>query len=369
MKKIAIMTFHRPLNYGAALQAVATYIIFEKTNFKPLLIDYRHPRIEKSRRVFDLDKKNSLYQNTKNIIKGILRFRTENNRKNRFDSFVLENSLMSEACADDAQLVEATKNCDLLLVGSDLVWNWDLDKDLNNAFFLTFYGKSDKLKCSYASSIGTNEIPEEYREKYKKYLQSFDYISVREKTAKNILEKISGKQIKVVLDPTLMVEEKEWEKLEKWVKVPEKYVVCYILEFTPNVIEIIRKVEEYYQLPVIYFTRDNVYGAYGVSMYKYGPAEFLFILHHAEFILTNSFHGTVFAMLYNRNFATIPHSTRGSRMRDLLMELQMSERLIRDEQGFNSLVKNGINVDYSNFEGNLERLRKESMEYIESLRG
>lgn len=369
MEKIAILTFHRPLNYGAVLQAVATYRMLEKSNYQPLLIDYRHPRIEKSRQLFDLEKEYPPYKNLKNLVKGVLRFETEKIRGKRFDEFIRNNTLLSKPCEQDEQLRDATKNIDILLVGSDLVWNCDIDKDLNKVFFLTFDDGTNKLKCSYASSLGTSIIPQEYEERYKNYLSSFTHISVREKTAKILLERITEKQISVVLDPTLMIDKSEWEQLEKYVKVPDKYIVCYILEFTPEVIEVIKRVEDYFQLPVVYFTRDTVYGKRGVSKYKYGPAEFLYILHHAEFVLTNSFHGTVFSILYRRDFATIPHSTRGSRMKDLLSEFGMSDRLIKNGFDFEILRKNRLKTNFSDFDNKLEKLKAKSMEYIVSLRG
>lgn len=369
MKCIAVLTFHRPINYGAALQAVALCKYLEEKGEKVVLVDYRHPRIEQSRKLIgsDQQKRNSVFSKIKGLIRDFLFYSTEHYRINLFDAFVSSNTTLSAPCYTEAEIRHQMCEYSTLLVGSDLVWNWDLDNELNDVFFLNFAYDFVGVKASYASSIGTSYIPLEYLPKYQNYINNFDYISVREKTAENLLKNLTKKNVTTVLDPTLLIDAKTWSQMEKVVDCPEDYVVFYILEITDKVIEVINFVKENLKLPIVYFTRDTYYGSLGINSYKCGPAEFLYLLHHAKLIVTNSFHGTVFSLLFNRNFITIPHSTRGSRMIDLLKNFGMEDRIISETSQMFDLISK--NVDYTRFNSDLSLYREKSESYLDMVLG
>lgn len=367
-RKVGILTFHRQLNYGAALQAVATYHMFKSLGCEPYIIDYRHERTEESRKLIFRNCQNEkrIIKKLKIILHNIYHYRTEHKRSKRFDEFIKSNALLTKPCHSDEELRSVSCSMDILVTGSDLVWNWDIDTDMNPVFFLNFAHSFKGVKLSYASSMGTAFVPDKYKPLYKSYLQNFDFISLREKTALKLLQPLSEKEISCVLDPTLMVDAKDWHKMEIKVKTPAKYAFFYILEFTEEVKKIIEYVNFMTELPIVFFTLRSHYGRRGMNMYEYGPGEFLYLLNNAEFIVTNSFHGTVFSILYNKNFYTIPHSTRGSRMTDLAEKLKQEKRVVYTLDEFKKSFSLQYETKDCNNE-NIESYRDESLKYLKNI--
>ena len=334
-KSIGILTFHRPINIGAALQAVATFQYLRQSGFNPEIIDYRQKYAEKCRKLVGgrWTNKKSVLGNLKSVFKDFIDLPIEKKRQVAFNGFVQEHVSLSSKCSTAEQVAQIAQKYDVLLVGSDLVWNWEMETAFDDVFFLNFPTREKCKKMSYSSSVGSSHIPEVYKARYQGLLKNFDCISVREKSTKEILDSMVEQKVQCTVDPTLLLKKNDWEQFERTVKVPGKYILIYLLQQTEEASEIVNEVVRTYNLPVIYYSKKpKKFGTvHCENAYEYGPDAFLYLIHHAEFVVTNSFHGTVFSVIYEKPFVTIPHTTRGARMIDFLNEIEMQDHCVSNK--------------------------------------
>lgn len=193
---------------------------------------------------------------------------------------------------DDVRRIADQSNIDFFIVGSDQVWNssWKV----NGYYFLNFVPPEKRL--SFAASIGINEIPPEQRTEYAKYLNQMRYISVREQRAVEIVKELTGRDATLTLDPTLLLPQRIWDKYIDVVQLelPEKYICTYFLG------EIPMSVQEFSTrkgLPIIALNDRNQREWYAID-----PLQFVYVIKHADYVLTDSFHGMAFSIKYAREF-------------------------------------------------------------------
>ena len=306
------------------------------------------------------------------LIKAILMTQTS-----RFESFN-KRIKWSNYCADadeifgtysDGTLPHNNISCayDYFISGSDQVWNPHYNF-VGSIDLLTFV-KSEK-KISYAASFGVDDLLDNVKNMYRKALLDFGYLSVREETGKNIIRNLTGQEAKLVLDPTLLLSVDKWRRLEKRnIFLPRKrYVLVYALEENnPRLTEEIEKIKVTESLPgrtgniEIFDTFEkNVFG----KRLPIGPAEFVYLIDHAEVILTNSFHATVFSILFHKPVMTFTRSDldMSSRIATLASIFKLTDHYEKD----GTLVINYKNhyVDYSEIDRILDEMRKVSIAFL-----
>lgn len=215
---------------------------------------------------------------------------------------------------------------DYFIAGSDQIWN-PYFKFIGEREFLTF-AKADQ-KISYAASIGLDELPKEYFDLFRERLKDFKAISVRETAAAGIIRELLGRDVPVVLDPTLLLERKEWEKIERKSKLQPSapYIFKYILGIeNEQYNQWIQKIADENGWEIFELRDADKYDNYAV-----GPSEFISLIHNSELICTDSFHGTVFSLLYEKKFIVFERpSQKGfgqmSSRFDTLLGLTKTER-------------------------------------------
>ena len=269
MKKIGIVTLNGYRNYGNRLQNYALYTYLNKRNLKVY-------------NIWKYDFKESIVSHIKMLIptKKYLRFR----------KFYIFNKFINTKYIFDYKKI---KNAfDFFVVGSDQVWNPDFAGD--DEFFLNF--ADDSKKISYAASVGTETIPKDVEDKYICGWKKFKMISVREDAAKRLIHSNTGRNdIFVNIDPTLLLDIYDWNKVLKKpkTKIPNKYILCYFLgDISEKRKEIINCAAKKYGCDVIYLLDRTS------KFYNTGPSEFLYLEKNAFLICTDSFHSSVFAILY-----------------------------------------------------------------------
>lgn len=252
---------------------------------------------------------------------------------------------------------------DFFIAGSDQIWNplfW-LDKDkYANAMFLQFC--SPKKRIAYAASFGLSKIPYEYERQFASYIDSIEHISVRENTAAKIIKNLTGRDVPVVLDPTLMLSAEQWASIEmkpEWYH-GEKYIFTYFLGNIPNsVLEYAKK-----RKIRIYNLTDKS----SVNIYASRVEEFIYLIHHCEFFCTDSFHGSVFAIQFRRPFIVMNRQEKGApdmtcRIDTLLDTFNLKDRYF----SFNSDVKDlekALHPDYGQVDDILLKERSKSFDFL-----
>lgn len=346
MKKIGILTFHNAYNYGAMLQAYALQKKISTKNYVEI-IDYRNKVIEKQYKLIRPYQK-SLKKFIKSLCGDIIMFPLNLKRKNVFIKFMKKRYILSSKIKTSKDLDDIIRKYDVIIVGSDQVWNIGLTEGLSNIYTLNFDSKA--LKISYAASVGDASQINENIDVFQEKLKDINYISVREEDARDELSKIIQKKIKVVLDPTLLLKKEEWEELlDKGKYDEEKYILAYVVEADKEYIKIVNDLSQKTGLKVIHFNKFNPgYNNVLKNAYTEGPLEFVNYIKNAEYVVATSFHATVFSIIFNKKFFIIPHKKTGSRVTNLLDKLGIKGRTFNS---FNEFKK----IDY-NFDTNWEEV-------------
>lgn len=349
MDKIGIITFHRAINYGAMLQAVALQNYIQSLGYEAELIDY----------VDHLYDHYKISYKTGNQMKSIVKYLASGNirRKNkRFHLFLQHNARMTERQYNSQNICsfpEEQYKC--FFTGSDQVFNPKI-VEFDDNYLLSFV--KDKSKCnSYAASIGLTEMESEEADWLSENIRNFSTILIRENAGKKLLESIGIHNSVLTCDPTFLLSKDEWEKKEHQVNMPEKYILYYGFRKNDAMELSIEELQKKTKLPVyligdaLRFKDNTKLQAKGV-----GPAEWLWLIHHAQYIVTNSFHGMVFSFIYEKQ-VWIADSDDGtfSRMEDFLGKMGCMDRIVTVHKQPNPMNE----MDYN-------RIKKELGVYITS---
>ncbi len=329
--KIGMLTFHRANNLGAVLQASALLRYLQEEFHDIEIIDY-YPNNQ-------IPSKITLFRKALSYAKRILTlpiYLKKKKKENRFNEYRNSYLNISEiSYYGDDDIKKKAPQYDVLISGSDQILNMTLTGK-STAYYLDFYDKAKKI--SYASSFGRNQISKSEINEIHNQLSKFQYVSVREETAGNIIDKEIGKETTLVLDPVFLLDKNEWKsRCNEKINLPEKYIFVYSMEVSKVLEQAVSQLEKIYNLPVIVVRGGGKPGIIdGIEDITCGPREFLRYIRDAEFIVTNSFHGVSFSIIFEKNFLCIPHSTRNARL-DNIMTLIGEEKKILSEAGENCI--------------------------------
>lgn len=366
MKKIGIITFHRAVNYGAVLQTYATQEFLKANNYDVEIIDYRDEILETPYKFLKLPR-GGIKTKTKKILNDIIFLKKNNKKGKNFQKFIKSNLNLSKMYNSIGELKENYPKYDIYITGSDQVWNTNIVGCLSDAYTLNF--GNDKIKrISYAASIGLSKIDNKYENEYKEKLKNIDFLSVREENAKLILnELIDKKDIQVVLDPTLLLNKEFWSsKIDKLDKENEKYIFVYSVANNDEYRKIANYLSKETGLKIVHFEKTNKFDNVLKNAYTEGPFEFLNFIKNAEYVVTNSFHATVFSIIFNKKFFCVPFKTTSSRITNLLEKMGISNRIVYTLEEFKN-KKYDEEINYSEVDKKLEEERKESINWLNNV--
>lgn len=362
--KIGIITIHRSQNnYGAALQAFALWKYVTSLGFDCEIIDlYRpiHPGFQASRGHLPLRKKKKrVIKSFFNKIKSLFLKDNKPNTKRiltpeavqRFEEF---NSLIkySHPYFSVDSLYDNPPEYDVYITGSDQVWNPTMPYCIE-PYFLNFVTNGGR-KLSYAASIGISELLPEENSSFRRWLSSYDAISVREKTGSEKICEITGRDNVIqVCDPTFLLEKEAWLRISTPPSVSSKYLLLFTLSFNSLLFEYAMQLKLQSGLELVYLSYGNPVklpdDCHGVS--DAGPREFLGYLNSAEMVITDSFHGTALSLILQANnfYSYIsPKNNRGSRITDLLDTYNLSSHLLNPELSTTYDELSSNNIDWLN---------------------
>ncbi len=288
--KISIITFHDALNYGAVLQAYALCQAVKSLGFDSELIDYR----------------THSYNNVKStwMRKQLIAFEV-------FRAKYLPLTPKVYYSVEDLDKIET----DALICGSDQIWNLNIAiaKGHMETFFLNF-GRGSIKRISYAASTGGVGFPLEYHDRIKRALGKFDFISVREKKSKEDVANCINNDVEVVLDPTFLFDDFPVKDVSGRYALPEKFISIYCVQKNPIFYKAVKEIKKLYGLPVISIGHFDLPIA-DIRLRDLSPDEWLYMTKNAEFVCTNSFHGTVFAIKFHKQYLSVPLMNNNSRFR------------------------------------------------------
>ena len=235
---------------------------------------------------------------------------------------------------------------------------------MSDIYTLNFETDKNIKRLIYGASLGNDELLQKYAVDFKTKTSNLDFISVREQSIINPLENICGKKIEQVIDPTLLLDKREWDKLitnNVTTNLKEqKYILVYTLFESDEVTKIANCISKITGLKVVHFRKYNAYDNEYMNLYSKGPIDFVNAFKNAEYIITNSFHGTVFSIIFERKFYSVLPITRAGRIKDLLKTLNLDSRIILDTKNINL----DENIDYTFAKEKIEEMKSQSIEYL-----
>ncbi|MGN1456642.1 MAG: polysaccharide pyruvyl transferase family protein [Acutalibacteraceae bacterium] len=322
--KSCIITFQSANNYGAVLQAYALQKFLNDKFCETSILDYHNYDIDKS---YQSPEFSAFFKNPKNAVFRLMQSMLYSG-KNRKTELFRKEYLPLTSPYDRNTIDNASNLADVFITGSDQVWNY-LIVGNDGTYFLDF--ADNKIKCSYAASFGISELPDDRKEFYKDKISNIDYCSVREEAGAEIIRKLCDRQVSLMPDPTLLVSKKNWEDLCVFPKMKRKYILVYKITKADNLLVFAKALSKKTGLPIIYIPNDLKSGSIGKLKLSVGPQEWLGYIHNAEYVITNSFHGTVFSVLFGKKFFSevsekVNPST--SRLKSLLKLFNMEHRTI-----------------------------------------
>lgn len=355
--KVGVVTFQQSNNYGAILQSYALQKTINKLGCEGELIDYRCDYIGKPYKLINLKKKGFF-----SYIFGVIGFICYLPRKKNCNLF-RKNMRFSKRVYKDT-VGELNNVYDIFITGSDQVWNYKLTN--SDSTYLLDFVKDYNKKFSYAASFGLNSIEDEQKENYSKLLKNFNQIYLREEKGINIVKKLCDKESNVVLDPTLLLTKDEWLCVTKEYKTSKDYILVYQLGISSKLIDFISNLARKKNCKVIYIPFPlGKFIKCKCSLFT-GPSEWLGLFKNAKYVVTDSFHGTVFSILFNKNFFTEicgQNKGVGSRIENFIEKFGLQERLVID--GINNSIDNEI--DYIRVNKILEDEREKSLACLRNI--
>ena len=353
--KVGVITFHSANNYGAVLQTWALQKVLRNYNIEAGVIHY-HPDIID--RLYDPFKGRQGLAREINKIKQSIVNKDSVIRYNKYINFLKENfNLIGDYKTYD-QLKSAKMNLDAYIVGSDQVWNDSHTGGYDPAYLLEF-AKEGKKRISYAASIGRDYFNPKYLDDYKRGLQGLDFISIRERSLIKAVEELVDTPVEVVLDPTMLIEKKDYDEIKKSATIKERYILVYMIEGNQMMVRFANRISRSLGIPLIQRRPAAKLDNELEPFYTADTGEFLGLMENAEYVITNSFHGTVFSIIYNRPFISMLHSDTGSRTADLLHDLGMESHLLYDVKDFDGLDNFNIE-DSEKLKNKIKQLRESS---------
>ena len=342
VKKIGILTFHKSINYGSVMQAFALSDLLIKRGYDVDIIDYEPASYSTQYRIFE--KKTTLHNIAANI-RRLLVFDILWKQKKGFEKF-REKYLPISICkyTKSSSPQEFSKYYNVVICGSDQIWN-ETAKDCDPIFFLP--GKQSYKKIAYATSVNTATYNEDIcNDQLRKNILDFDYISIREHSG---AEKIScflntDKQVKVQPDPSLLQTKEVFAAIASKRIVENTYIFMYCANYQESTIRAAQKVSKLLNKPVYTVivsrsaTQIEKLKKSGINIIrdKNRPEDFLSFIMNADLVLSDSFHGTAFSIIFEKKFYSVNDCINGEYVNDericnILGELGIPERYIKEE--------------------------------------
>lgn len=378
MKKIGLCVVIYNNNFGSMLQSYATMKYLEKMEIDYEVIRYKKKYtplfiIKSIPRIF-----NRITWSDKKLIiqKKILMFfhkdikEANNSRNKMFDQFRKKYfTKLGDINYGYKNLKEIGKKYDAYLVGSDQLWS---PSGLATNFYNLNFVDNSKLKISYASSFGVKKIPGYQEKRTRAYLERIQFISTRENSGKDIVKELTGRDVPVVVDPTLLFNASEWnEILDNKKMYDEEYIFSYFLGPNPEHRQAVKEMANKLGLKVVtirhmdqYVEADNSYGDF--APYEVGPEEFVNLIRNAKYVCTDSFHGAVFSIINHKQFIVFNRysdkakDSKNSRIESLCKNLGLENRRYNG----NLITEIQEEIDYVEVDEKLNRIKEKSKRYL-----
>ncbi len=375
-KKVGLCICYNVNNFGSALQCFATVYVVKKLGYDGEIIRYKKNKaffFKSLLRIFNPYMIEGKYKRVLSKLNRLLRKKYRNYksaRDSKFEAFRSERfePIFSKIRYGYAALCESSKEYSCVLSGSDQLW---LPSGLSTNFYNLKFVNDDVRRISYASSFGTSSIPWYQISRTTDYLNRIHCISVRENSGKKIVEDLTGRNVPVVVDPTLLLSKEEWkEQIPENNIIGKPYLFAYLLGKNKEHRRLVEDAAKMLNLQIVSIPHCDHYNVADVGFGDVhpisGPKEFVNLVRYADYVCTDSFHGSIFSVLHKKKFVVFNRYSENSsvstntRIDSLLTNLNLEERRYK----VNLLDELTVPIDYTMVERQIQDMRKASMDYL-----
>lgn len=363
-----IVTYYRSYNYGSQLQSYALTKTMNRLGYKCFIFKrffvfpyfIIHPHLFFSRLynlIFRKERKKFFDSNPYSISEA----RVKKNAAYIDDNY---NQLDINSIRKWRRIISSNM---IFIAGSDIIWQ--PANGYPSHYLLDFTYHTNLPTLSYASSFGTNDIPMKYKKAYKKYLSSIDHLSVREEGSKKLLDSIVDKSSQVVLDPTLLLSQADWdifcEKSYVKGKYDKNYILCYFVMDDDRYWDYVAKMEKSLNIPVLVLPMHHSDENKGYEYINDGtPYDFVWLIKHATVICTDSFHACVFSTIYNKEFYLLSRTRNDEKAKytGFFSKFHLEDHLVNDE----TIFRRKTDYKYNDTNQLIISERRKSIAYLRS---
>lgn len=380
MKKIGILNCSHIVNFGSVLQSYAVEkVVRDLTGRNVVSIRYKQKKgllylrnylpllLEKELVAFKWrGVKRKLY----------LKFINKNLgnqcriREKHFTIFVNKHFNLSNIYIGRKHLIDSTNEYSVFILGSDQVWH---PINFGSHYYTMEWIPNDVPKITYAASFGVGSIPNRQKKTTKKYLKRIQDISVREERGAELVRELTGKEVPVVVDPTLLLDKKDWDAVSNKIPDSNDFIFCYFLGNNKKARDFAAELSQKTGLKIISILfMDEInkmdFGFGDEQLFEIGPGEFISYIKNATYIVTDSFHGTIFSLIYHKKFITFDRfsdngtESTNSRMDTLFEKLKLQNQRGGSGNDLEKVIDNTI--DYDTVDKRCQELKNESIDYL-----
>ncbi len=380
-KKVGIVSCYFKKNYGSMLQAYATQKILDDWGIpnETIHLEKLNSEISKGKRKYYKSQlfNFSFIKAKFGMVKLKLYCKFANGelgknikiRNQKFKEF--EKKFHLSKSYDKIETICQEGNYTDVLVGSDQLW---LPVNIVADYYTLNFVPEEVNKISFATSFGVSSVPEKYKKQYQTFLNRIEHLSVREDKGVQLVKELTGREAELVCDPTLLFNQEEWREIQEEERlIKERYIFCYFLGKTVEYRKFAERLKEKTGFKIVSLNHLDEYVKYSDKFadeapFDVGPSEFLNLIRNAEFVCTDSFHGTVFSLIHQKKFFVFRRYqnkskvSTNSRLDSLLKIVNLSDRMLEGNEAVDELVEKEIDYDWVNEK--LEKFREESKTFL-----
>ena len=358
--RIGIMTFPNSVSFGATLQMYALYKTVEKLGACPEILNYQNPYMKAEHHTRAIRETSTIKKRMRLAARKAIHWK----QVLGFRHFEKKMHMYPDKPVDNADLLPLLgQRYDGVICGSDQVWNPQITGE-DISYFLDFCGQGTK-RIAYAPSFGITELPESFRTRIAEELNRFSAISAREEEGAQILRDILGREVPLVLDPTFLLDQDDWIKLEQWHPAAEEDYILYFTVFSSrSLMDFCRELADKSTKKIVVVggnalrqlrNRDKrIEYAWDLN-----PGQWLYLIHHASCVVTNSFHGTAFSIHYQKDFYVEPAPSANSRLAQIVRTSGLEDRVVGNRK-----ADPERHIDYSEVYERFASLKAQSLSYL-----
>lgn len=381
-KKVGIVSCYFKHNYGSMLQAYATQKVLDNMEIpnETINIDENIDFANGKKKYYMSQITNIPFIKSKlGMVKLKLDKKINKNlgnniqiRDNKYKEFE-KNFKLTKPYKTYKELSAQCANYSDVIVGSDQLW---LPVNVVADYYTLNWVPDNVNKVSYATSFGVSTVPDKYKNDYKKFLNRINCLSTREEAGVKLVEQLSDNKATLVCDPTLLLNKEEWMDIQKEEPIiKEKYILCYFLGKNIEHRKFAERLKEKTGCKIVSLNHADEYVKYSdkfcdYAPYDIGPAEWINLIRNAEYVCTDSFHGTVFSLINNTKFFTFERYSNknskvstNSRIYSLLGIVDLKERILSGTENVDGVLK--YNIDFDKVNITLEKFRNKSKNFLE----